>query len=214
VRIALFVYDGFTALDIIGPYEVLASLPNADVVFVGEQRGPVTAHTNRLTLNADAAIDEIPEADILVVPGGPGQRDLMDDGPLHDWIRQIDTGSTWTTSVCTGSLILAATGLLKGRTATSHWLALEELRRYDVTPTLERVVFQDKYVTAAGVSSGIDMALALAAKVAGEATAQTIQLMIEYDPQPPFDAGSPTKAPAEIVENLRNRSRFLLESKA
>ena len=214
MKIALFVYEGFTALDIVGPYEVLAALPNADIVFVGEQRGPVTAHTQRLTLNADAAIDEVPEADILVIPGGPGQRNLMRDGPLHDWIRQIDTGSKWTTSVCTGSLILAATGLLKGRTATSHWLALEELRRYDVTPTLERVVFQDKYVTAAGVSSGIDMALALAARVADETTAQRIQLAIEYDPQPPFNAGSPTKAPANIVEDLRARSRFLLESNA
>jgi putative intracellular protease/amidase len=214
VKIALFVYDGFTALDIIGPYEVLAGLPNADIVFVGEQRGPVTAHTRRLTLNADAAIDEVPEADILVIPGGPGQRNLMDDGPLHDWIRQVDTRSTWTTTVCTGSLILAATGLLKDRKATSHWLALDELRRYGVTPTLERVVFHDKYVTAAGVSAGIDMALALTAKITDDTTAQRIQLMIEYDPQPPFDAGSPTKAPAEIVESLRGRSRFPQESRA
>ncbi|GAB3872498.1 hypothetical protein GCM10029964_011000 [Kibdelosporangium lantanae] len=214
VKIALFVYEGFTALDIVGPYEVLAGLPGADVVFVGEQRGPVTAHTQRLTLTADASIDEVPEADILVIPGGPGQRNLMADGPVHDWIRQLDTGSKWTTSVCTGSLILAATGLLKGRKATSHWLALEELRRYDVTPTLERVVFQDKYVTAAGVSAGIDMALTLAAKVADEEVAQRIQLVIEYDPQPPFDAGSPTKAPAEMVEALRAQSRFILEPKA
>ncbi|MFD1047433.1 DJ-1/PfpI family protein [Kibdelosporangium lantanae] len=164
------------------------------------------------------ALDDIngalAEADILVIPGGPGQRNLMADGPVHDWIRQLDTGSKWTTSVCTGSLILAATGLLKGRKATSHWLALEELRRYDVTPTLERVVFQDKYVTAAGVSAGIDMALTLAAKVADEEVAQRIQLVIEYDPQPPFDAGSPTKAPAEMVEALRAQSRFILEPKA
>src|SRR4051812_32889603 len=115
MKIAIFVYESFTALDAIGPYEVLSGLPNADLVFVGERRGPVTAHTHRLTINADAAIDEVPEADILLIPGGPGQLKLMQDGPVHEWIRQIDTRSTWTTSVCTGSLILAATGLLKDR---------------------------------------------------------------------------------------------------
>ncbi len=132
------------------------------------------------------------------MPGGPGQAALMEDGPVHEWLRAAHETSTWTASVCTGSLILAAAGLLEGRRATSHWLALEELGRLGAEPTAERVVFDGKLVTAAGVSAGIDMALALAARIAGEQVAQAIQLGIEYDPQPPFDAGSPQKAPAAV----------------
>ena len=149
-----------------------------------------------------------------MVPGGPGQNSQMQDGPVHEWLRAADQTSVWTTSVCTGSLILAAAGLLSGRRATSHWLALDELGRLGATPVSERVVFDGKYVTAAGVSSGIDMALALAGRIAGDEVAQAIQLMIEYDPQPPYDAGSPDRAPAEIVRSLRARSRFLLTGRA
>ena len=134
----------------------------------------------------------------------------MQDGAVHEWLRAADQTSTWTTSVCTGSLILAAAGLLAGRRATSHWLALDQLGRLGATPVSERVVSDGKYVTAAGVSSGIDMGLALAGRIAGDETAQAIQLVIEYDPQPPYDAGSPDRAPAEIVSPLRARSRFLL----
>ena len=134
----------------------------------------------------------------------------MQDGPLHEWLRAADQTSTWTTSVCTGSLILAAAGLLDGRRATSHWLALDQLAELGVTPVAERVVFDGKHVTAAGVSSGIDMALALAGRIAGDEIAQAIQLGIEYDPQPPYDAGSPDRAPAQIVASLRARSRFIL----
>jgi transcriptional regulator GlxA family with amidase domain len=134
----------------------------------------------------------------------------MQDGPVHEWLRAADQTSTWTTSVCTGSLILAAAGLLDGRRATSHWLALDQLAELGVTPVAERVVFDGKYVTAAGVSSGIDMALALAGRIAGDEAAQAIQLGIEYDPQPPYDAGSPDRAPAQIVASLRARSRFIL----
>ena len=145
-----------------------------------------------------------------MIPGGPGQSDQMDDGPLHDWLRTADQGTAWTTSVCTGSLILAAAGLLAGRRATSHWLALGELGQHGAVPVSERVVFDGKYVTAAGVSAGIDMGLTLAGRIAGDRTAQAIQLGIEYDPQPPYDAGSPDRAPTEIVSAIRARSRFIL----
>lgn len=134
----------------------------------------------------------------------------MQDGPVHESLRAADQTSTWTTSVCTGSLILAAAGLLDGRRATSHWLALDQLAELGVTPVAERVVFDGKYVPAAGVSSGIEMALALAGRIAGDEAAQAIQLGIEYDPQPPYDAGSPDRAPAQIVASLRARSRFIL----
>jgi len=134
----------------------------------------------------------------------------MQDGPVHEWLRAADQATTWTTSVCTGSLILAAAGLLTGRRATTHWLALDELGQLGATPVTDRVVFDGKYVTAAGVSSGIDMGLTLAGRISGDQVAQSIQLMIEYDPRPPYDAGSPDRAPAEIVDGMRARSRFMM----
>jgi transcriptional regulator GlxA family with amidase domain len=188
---------------------VLSRLPGADVLFAAEQPGLITDDIGRLSLSAPAALADIPHPDIVVVPGGPGQNDQMTDGPVHEWLRSADATTAWTTSVCTGSLILAAAGLLTGRRATSHWLALDELGRLGATPVSERVVFDGKYVTAAGVSAGIDMGLTLADRIAGEEVAQSIQLMIEYDPQPPFNAGSPAKAPAEIVARLRSDSRFV-----
>ncbi|MBR7671895.1 DJ-1/PfpI family protein, partial [Streptomyces daliensis] len=138
----------------------------------------------------------------LVAGVGPGP----DTGneTLLDWLRTVDTATTWTTSVCTGSLLLAAAGLLEGRRATTHWLMMEELERLGARPTGERVVFDGKYVTGAGVSAGIDMGLTLAGRIAGDELAQTVQLMIEYDPQPPYDAGSPEKAPAALVERMRS----------
>jgi len=210
MQIAIVLYDRFTALDAVGPYQVLTSLPGAEVVFAAEQPGPVTDDVGRLHLAAEAALADVPHPDVVLVPGGPGQNDQMHDGPLHEWLRAADQSTAWTTSVCTGSLVLAAAGLLNGRRATSYWLALEELRRYGAIPVAERVVFDEKYVTAAGVSSGIDMGLALAGRIAGDETAQAIQLGIEYDPQPPYDAGSPGRAPAEIVSRLEARSRFIL----
>jgi transcriptional regulator GlxA family with amidase domain len=180
------------------------------VVFTAEQAGPVTADSGVLQLIAGATLAELPQPGIVLVPGGPGQAGQMADGPVHEWLRSADQASTWTTSVCTGSLILAAAGLLRGRQATSHWLALDQLRDLGATPVQQRVVFADKYVTAAGVSAGIDMALALAGQIAGPETAQAIQLGIEYDPQPPYDAGAPGKAPAAITAALRDRSRFIL----
>ncbi|MGO8904451.1 MAG: DJ-1/PfpI family protein [Solirubrobacteraceae bacterium] len=208
MNIAILLYDRLTALDAIGPYEVLSRLPGARLTFVAAQAGPVRTDNGMLSLLADCSIEEVDQPDIVLVPGGPGELDARAGGPVLEWLRRANDGSTWTTSVCTGSLILAAAGLLEGRRATSHWLAMERLRELGAEPVNERVVFDGKLVTAAGVSAGIDMALTLAATIAGEGVAQAIQLGIEYDPQPPFDAGSPAKAPAEIVAALRGRSRF------
>ncbi|MEV5595608.1 DJ-1/PfpI family protein [Streptomyces sp. NPDC052496] len=211
MQIAVLLYDRITALDAIGPYETLSRIPGAETVFVAGRTGEHRTGCGSLALTADAVLSEVTAPDVLVVPGGRGHAALMDDGPLHDWLRAVDTRTTWTTSVCTGSLLLAAAGLLKGRRATSHWLALDRLPSYGAEPTGERVVFDGKYVTAAGVSSGIDMGLALAGRIAGDTCAQTIQLGIEYDPQPPYDAGSPEKAPAGAVAEMRARSRSVLE---
>jgi transcriptional regulator GlxA family with amidase domain len=207
--IAILLYPRLTALDAIGPYEVLSRLPGASLEFVAAERGPVRTDNGMLTLVAEHSLDDMPHPDIVLVPGGPGEVAARAGRPVLDWLRAVDETSSWTTSVCTGSLILAAAGLLDGRRATSHWLALEQLRRLGAVPVRERVVFDGKIVTAAGVSAGIDMALALAAAVAGETVAQAIQLGIEYDPRPPFDAGSPEKAPADVVELLRSGSRFI-----
>jgi putative intracellular protease/amidase len=208
MNIAILLYDRLTALDAIGPYEVLSRLPGASLTFVAAEPGPVRTDNGMLTLLAERSIDEVRRPDIVLVPGGPGEVAVRAGGPVLGWLRAAHQTSRWTTSVCTGSLILAAAGLLEGKRATSHWLALGELGALGAEPTAERVVFDGKIVTGAGVSAGIDMALALAARVAGEQVAQAIQLGIEYDPQPPFDAGSPLTAPAEIVEALRARARF------
>jgi putative intracellular protease/amidase len=208
MNIAILLYDRFTALDAIGPYEVLSRLPGAQVTFVAAEAGPVLTDNRMLTLVAERSIEEVPRADILLVPGGPGEVAARAGGPALEWLRSLHETSTWTTSVCTGSLILAAAGLLDGVRATSHWLALDTLGEMGADVVDERVVFDGKIVTAAGVSAGIDMALTLAGEIAGVQVAQAIQLGIEYDPQPPFQAGSPAKAPAEIVELLRARSRF------
>jgi putative intracellular protease/amidase len=206
--IAILIYPRFTALDAVGPYEVLSRLPGARVTFVAEQACPLRTDTGQLGLLADATLEELPNPEIVLVPGGPGQSALMDDGPVHAWLRAADATSTWTASVCTGSLILGAAGLLAGKRATSNWQALEDLRGLGVEVLPQRVVFDGKYATSAGVTAGLDMALSLAAKIAGEQVAQAIQLGLEYDPEPPFDAGSPSKAPAEIVEAVRAYSRF------
>jgi transcriptional regulator GlxA family with amidase domain len=210
VQIAIVLFDRFTALDAVGPYETLGRLPDSEVVFVAEETGPVRTDTSRLALTADRTLAEVPSPDIVIVPGGPGQTPQMENTVLLDWLRAADATSTWTTSVCTGSLLLAAAGLLRGRRATSHWLALDFLKRFGAEPTGERVVFDGKYVTGAGVSAGIDMGLTLLGRIAGDEHAQAVQLLTEYDPQPPYDAGSPRKAPAHLVEEFRSKSRFIL----
>ncbi len=201
--IAIPLFDRMTALDAIGPYEVLSRLPGARVRFIARQPGGVTTETQMLTLIADEALEDVPAPDIIVVPGGIGTRTLLDDEQLVGWIRRAHETSTWTTSVCTGSLLLAAAGLLDGLDATTHWLARDELKALGANPVPDRVVVQGKIVTAAGVSAGIDMALTLAAKIAGDAVAQAIQLGIEYDPQPPFDSGAPEKASEDVLAMVR-----------
>jgi putative intracellular protease/amidase len=200
MEIACMLFDGITALDIVGPYEVLQRLPDADVKFVARRPGEVRTDNRFLALVADHGFDDVTSPDVVVVPGGFATRDLEQDAPTLDWIRAVDAASTWTTSVCTGSVLLAAAGLLEGKEATTHWASMTRLAMYGAIPTGRRVVEQGKYVTAAGVSSGIDMALTLSARIAGDDFAQCVQLGIEYDPQPPFDAGSTAKAPDHIVE--------------
>jgi putative intracellular protease/amidase len=203
MRIVIPLFDRFTALDAVGPYEVLSRLPGAELTFVAASKGPVRTDTGRLAITADASLDEIDSADVLTIPGGPGTRELMSDPQLIEWVQRIHPTTTWTTSVCTGSLLLGAAGVLDGLKATTHWSADELLNSTGATYVEERVVIEGKVITAAGVSAGIDMALTLAAKIAGDVVAQAIQLGIEYDPQPPFDSGSKSKAAPEIVELLR-----------
>ncbi|MGQ0825464.1 MAG: DJ-1/PfpI family protein [Actinomycetota bacterium] len=200
--IACFLFDGLTALDIIGPYEVLHRVPDAHVKFVAKAAGPITTENEVLVLTAQHGFADITTADVLVVPGGFATRDLEKDDETLDWIRAIDATTTWTTSVCTGSMVLAAAGLLEGKEATTHWASLERLEEYGAIPTTRRVVEQGKIITAAGVSSGIDMGLTLASRLAGDDVAQAIQLGIEYDPQPPFDSGALDKAPPAAIEIL------------
>jgi putative intracellular protease/amidase len=203
MQIAIPLFDRFTALDAVGPYEVLSRLPGARVDFVAAAPGAYRTETRMLSLNVERSYADVPRPDILVFPGGVGTRALMRDETTLDWVRRVHEESRYTTSVCTGSLVLGAAGLLKGLDATTHWISRPILAELGARPVEERVVEQGKIITAAGVSSGIDMALTLADRLAGPEVAQAIQLGIEYDPQPPFDAGSPEKAPANIVEIVR-----------
>ena len=204
MKIAILLYEEMTALDAIGPYEVLAQLPDVEVCFTAEQKGLVRTDTGFLRLSADHDFSSISEADILLVPGGPGDERVRQSPNILDWIRMIHEQTKFTTSVCTGSLILAAAGILKGVPATTYWARMEVLRNLGALPTSERFVEHGKIITAAGVSVGIDMALRLVQKIHGDDYAQAIQLGIEYDPQPPFDSGSPSKAPSHIVELVKS----------
>jgi putative intracellular protease/amidase len=201
--VAIPIFDRITALDAVGPYEVLSRLPGVTVRFVAERPGEYRTENGMLALVADAALNDLPAPEILLVPGGFGTRALLGGGAVVDWVRAAHETSQWTTSVCTGSLVLAAAGVLRGLEATTHWAAMELLGTLGAVPVEQRVVEQGRVITAAGVSAGIDMALLLAARLAGELVAQAIQLAIEYDPQPPFSAGSLRTAPAEVVELVR-----------
>jgi transcriptional regulator GlxA family with amidase domain len=205
VQIAIPLFDGLTALDAVGPYEVLSRPPGWDVVFCAAEPGPKRTDNDVLSLHADVPLSEVPRPDVIVVPGGIGTR-RGDHGELLDWIRSVHEHTKWTTSVCTGSLLLGKAGVLDGLRATGYWTTLELLRRYGAEPTTERVVEQGKVITAAGVSSGIDMALRLVQIELGDEMSQAVQLSIEYDPQPPFDAGSPEKAPPAVVDLVRRAS--------
>ncbi|RVX39687.1 DJ-1/PfpI family protein [Nonomuraea polychroma] len=200
MHVAIPLYPRFTALDVVGPYTVLAFAPGWTVTLVAAQAGPVTDDQGSLTLTATASYADVGRPDLIVVPGGPGTLEAMSDEALLAWIRQTHEHTRWTTSVCSGSLLLGAAGLLEGLEATSHWAVLDMLRQAGAEPVSERVVTQGKIVTAAGVSAGIDMALTLLGQATDVATAQAVQLAIEYDPQPPFHAGSPKSAPEGTSE--------------
>ncbi len=199
MQIALALYPQFTALDIVGPFQTLADLPGVECVFVAEEAGPVIDHTGRLSLVATATFAEVTAPDVIVVPGGFADATATADDPVVQWIRAVHPTTTWTTSVCTGSIFLALAGVLDGVDATTHWSAYDRLRALGANPTEERVVERGKIFTAAGVSSGIDMGLTLVARMFGDEVAQAIQLAIEYDPQPPFDSGAPSKVSPELM---------------
>jgi putative intracellular protease/amidase len=199
MRIAIGLYDAFTSLDVMGPFQVLSSLPGAEVVFVAAERGPVVDESGFLTLTAGASFDELPDPDLLLVGGGTITGTLVPDHPIVPWIARAHRTTRWTTSVCTGSLLLAGAGVLDGIEATTHWAARDDLARLGAVPVRERVVRRGKILTGAGVSAGIDLSLVLAAEIAGVEFARILELMLEYDPAPPFGAGSPEKAGPAVV---------------
>jgi putative intracellular protease/amidase len=203
MNIVIPLYDRFTALDAVGPYEVLSRLPGARVTFAAVEPRLYSADTRMLTLVAGAALAALPRPEVIVVPGGTGTEAALEDEALVSWIRSAHESSEWTTSVCTGSLLLGAAGVLDGLEATSHWADLPQLERFGAVPCERRVVERGKVITAAGVSSGIDMGLLLAARIANDEVAKAIQLGIEYDPEPPFDSGSLRTASPETVALVR-----------
>lgn len=201
MKVIIYVYDGLTMLDAIGPYEVLRSMSDTEVLFVAEEKGEIKADSGFIEINVKYSIDDIDFADILIIPGSPvGFMKEMKKANVLNWIRELDKQTKWTTSVCTGSIILASTGLLSGLKATSHWKSINLLSAFNVIPTRERVVEQGKYITAAGVSAGIDMALYLSNKIVGELETKAIQLTIEYDPQPIYDSGNYSSADREVIK--------------
>jgi transcriptional regulator GlxA family with amidase domain len=205
MQVAIPIYEGFTALDAIGPYEVLQGVPGNEVVFCAPEPGNYRTEGNQLGLVADYALAEVAEPDIIVVPGGLGNRRWLEGANDYtEWLAAVHETTTWTTSVCTGSLMLAAAGILDGTDAATHWAARDALADLGANPVAERVVERGKVITAAGVSSGIDMALHLVGRINGESVAQAVQLAIEYDPDPPHDTGSLEKAPPELAEMVRS----------
>lgn len=206
VDIGFLVFPRLTVLDLVGPWEVLSRLPDARAHLVWTRPGPVLGERG-MEIAATTSFQDCPPLDVLVVPGGPGQASLMRHQLLMDFLRESAANAKFVCSICTGALLLAQAGLLKGRQATTHWLARDALRGFGVEVVDGQYVFDGKYVSAAGVSAGIDMALAVAAELAGEAEAQAIQLALEYAPQPPFDAGSPATAPRALVNKLEAERR-------
>jgi transcriptional regulator GlxA family with amidase domain len=201
MQIAIGLYPGFTALDAIGPYQVLTQVPDSGVVICGAEKGRLSDDNDLLHFDIEHTFDEVPTPDVLLVPGGFITRQLAVAGdPVVEWIRNAHPHTTYTTSVCTGALLLGAAGVLDGLTATTHWSAYDDLAAHGATPTEQRVVIEGKVITGAGVSAGIDMGLTLAGLIWGDEIAMAVQLGIEYDPQPPYDTGAPSKAPADIVE--------------
>ena len=210
ITAAIPLFEKFTALDAVGPYEVLQRIPFIDVVFVGERRGEYRSENGMLGMMADATFAELSEPDVLIFPGGVGTRPLQHDEMVVEWVRQAHRTTRFTTSVCTGSLVLGAAGLLKDLTATTHWACYDELAAHGAVPTAQRVVehLDQRLVTAAGVSSGIDMALRLVELLVDRTAAEAAQLMIEYDPQPPFDSGSPAKSSPPVAARVAEYARL------
>jgi transcriptional regulator GlxA family with amidase domain len=204
LQVAIPLFPRFTALDGVGPYEVLQRIPHIDVTFIGHQRGEVRSENGLIGITADATFEEIPEPAVIVFPGGVGTRPLESDERVLEWVRHAHATTVFTTSVCTGSLVLGAAGLLTGLTATTHWSCYAELEAHGVVATDQRVVehLDQRIITAAGVSSGIDMALRLVELLVDRTAAQAAQLMIEYDPQPPFDTGARAKADDTIIARV------------
>lgn len=196
--VGLVLYPQFTALDIVGPFQTLVDVPGLNVFFIAAQKGPIVDHTGKLTLEATHSFSEIDALDVLVVPGGFADRDINETNDVVRFVQKIHPTTTWTTSVCTGSIFLAHAGILNGLRATTHWASYDRLQKLGAVPTDQRVVQEGKIITAAGVSSGIDMGLVLVAALEGEEMAKVIQLAIEYDPQPPFDSGTPSKVSPEF----------------
>ena len=205
MKITILIFDNFTALDITGPYEIFVRLPEAELFLAGIEK-KLYSDQFGLKMFADYTIDEISETDILVIPGGTGVDSVLKNSSVITWIKKIHETTEWTASVCSGSLLLAEAGLLENRECTTHWMRREQLAKYNVIIKNERYVRDGKIITSAGVSAGIDMALYLAGKISNDHTAQMIQLGIEYDPQPPYDSGSPGKVPAEILQKLTNKN--------
>ena len=201
MTIIFYIYNGMTMLDAIGPYEILRNIQGVDIKFVSKKKGAITADSHLIDINSKYAINDISEADILVIPGSTIAfiREMKDKEVLN-WIKKIDITTQYTVTVCTGSIILAATGLLKNMKATSHWKPIGLLSEYGAVPTRERIVEEGKYITAAGVSAGIDMAIYLVNKLKGENAAKAAQLSIEYDPQPMFNSGNYLTAQKDIIE--------------
>ena len=198
--VGLVLYPQFTALDIVGPFQTLVDVPGLDVFFVAAQKGPVVDHSGKFALEATHSFDEVDSLDVVVVPGGFADRDIDPTNNVVQFIKKIHPTTTWTTSVCTGSIFLAHAGILNGLTATTHWASYDRLRDLGAVPSEQRVIKQGKIITAAGVSAGIDMGLVLVAALEGDEMAKLIQLAIEYDPQPPFDSGAPSKVTPEFKE--------------
>lgn len=203
MKISCLLFDRMTTLDAIGPTTILSRLPGAEISFVGLKKGEIRSVQSRLGMMADYDLASAPQSDIIIVPGGPGVRDLLNNQEVLNWLRSGYRSAKWMVSVCTGSLLLGAAGLLQGRKATTHWTAFQELRNFGAKPVSERIVLDGRLVMGAGVSAGIDMALTLVSIIAGEEAARAIQLKVEYDPQPPFSGGTPQKETLEIIDLVR-----------
>jgi cyclohexyl-isocyanide hydratase len=211
-RIGMLIFPRLTQLDMTGPYEVLARLPNTKVLLVAHTMAPVKTDRG-MEIVPTITFAECPQLDLVMVPGGPGQQDLMEDEGVLDFLRKQAAEAKYVTSVCTGSLVLGAAGLLKGKRATCHWAAIEHLKPLGAIPVSDKVVMDGNIITGAGVTSGIDFALAVAAVLEGEEVARQIQLQIEYDPSPPFNSGSPRTASAEMVALIKSRLAKLNEER-